>query len=186
MLLSGPYCGELVRVSVVPALKVPQPFTFPWSLSPCEGERVGGGGLSPRKVGRLVITKELSLRTRGGYDVQNITDQVAQAVHESNLKAGIATLFCPGSTGGLTTIEFESGVVEDLHQVLQRSHRLTVLTVTISAGMMITATPISAPHSSGRRSPFPSSTVCSPSAPGSKSFSATLTPVRARVTWSFK
>ncbi len=66
----------------------------------------------------MVITKELSLRTRGGYDVQNITDQVAQAVHESNLKAGIATLFCPGSTGGLTTIEFESGVVEDLHQVL--------------------------------------------------------------------
>jgi secondary thiamine-phosphate synthase enzyme len=28
------------------------------------------------------------------------------------------TIFCPGSTGGLTTIEFEDGVVADLQQVL--------------------------------------------------------------------
>ena len=66
----------------------------------------------------MVITRQLALRTRGGYDVQDITDAVAHAVKESKLQNGIVTIFCPGSTGGVTTIEFESGVVEDLHQVL--------------------------------------------------------------------
>jgi secondary thiamine-phosphate synthase enzyme len=66
----------------------------------------------------MVFTRELHMRTRGGYDVQDITVQVARAVKESKLAAGIVTIFCPGSTGGLTTIEFESGVVHDLQQVL--------------------------------------------------------------------
>jgi secondary thiamine-phosphate synthase enzyme len=66
----------------------------------------------------VVITKELQLHTQGNYDVQDITPQVEEAVRDSGLKAGIVTIFCPGSTGGLTTIEFESGVVYDLGQVL--------------------------------------------------------------------
>ncbi len=66
----------------------------------------------------MVVTQELHVRTRGGYDVQNVTDAVARAVRDSKLQAGIVTIFCPGSTGGLTTIEFENGVVEDLRQLL--------------------------------------------------------------------
>ncbi len=66
----------------------------------------------------MIATRELSLRTHGGYDAQDITAAVARAVKESKLAAGIVTIFCPGSTGGLTTIEFESGVVADLKQVL--------------------------------------------------------------------
>ncbi len=65
----------------------------------------------------MVITREYSLKTRGGYDVADITDAVVQAVRESKLQNGIVTVFCPGSTGGLTTIEYESGVVADLKQV---------------------------------------------------------------------
>ena len=66
----------------------------------------------------MVVTRELNIRTQGGFDVQDITAQVARAVKESKLTAGIVTVFCPGSTGGLTTIEFEDGVVHDLQQVL--------------------------------------------------------------------
>ncbi len=66
----------------------------------------------------MIVTRELHLRTRGGYDVQDITAQVARAVKESKLADGIVTIFCPGSTGGLTTIEFEAGVIHDLRQVL--------------------------------------------------------------------
>jgi secondary thiamine-phosphate synthase enzyme len=66
----------------------------------------------------MVITRELNLHTQGNCDVQDITPQVQGAVRDSGLQAGIATLFCPGSTGGLTTIEYESGVVADLRQVL--------------------------------------------------------------------
>ncbi len=66
----------------------------------------------------MILTRELRLRTRGGYDVQDITAQVVRAVKESKLAAGIVTIFCPGSTGGMTTIEFEDGVIRDLQQVL--------------------------------------------------------------------
>ena len=59
----------------------------------------------------MVITRELSLHTQGNCDVQDITPQVQGALRDSGLQAGIATVFCPGSTGGLTTIEYESGVV---------------------------------------------------------------------------
>ncbi len=66
----------------------------------------------------MVITRELTLRSRGSYDVQDITEAVARAVKESKLATGIVTLFCPGSTGGITTIEFEEGVIHDLRVVL--------------------------------------------------------------------
>jgi secondary thiamine-phosphate synthase enzyme len=66
----------------------------------------------------MVITRELSLHTQGNCDVQDITPQVQGALRDSGLQAGIATVFCPGSTGGLTTIEYESGAVADLRQIL--------------------------------------------------------------------
>jgi secondary thiamine-phosphate synthase enzyme len=66
----------------------------------------------------MVITQELQLSTQGHCDIQDITPQVGKAVQDSGLGSGIVTVFCPGATGGVTTIEFESGVVYDLQQVL--------------------------------------------------------------------
>ena len=66
----------------------------------------------------MVITRELTLQTRGNCDIQDITPQVEGAVGDSGLGSGIVTIFCPGATGGLTTIEYESGVVADLQQIL--------------------------------------------------------------------
>jgi secondary thiamine-phosphate synthase enzyme len=66
---------------------------------------------------RMVITQELELRTRGHCDIQDITSQVSGVVRDSGLQAGIVTVFCPGSTGGLTTIEYENGALADLRQV---------------------------------------------------------------------
>lgn len=66
----------------------------------------------------MVVTGELQLHTHGHCDVQDITEEVAQVVRASGLRAGTVTVFCPGSTGGLTTIEYESGVIADLEQVL--------------------------------------------------------------------
>jgi secondary thiamine-phosphate synthase enzyme len=65
----------------------------------------------------MITTHELSLHTRGHTDVVDITGQVAQAVRDTGLQAGVVTVFCPGSTGGLTTIEYESGALDDLRQV---------------------------------------------------------------------
>jgi secondary thiamine-phosphate synthase enzyme len=66
----------------------------------------------------MVVTQELHIRTRGNCDIRDITAEVASLVNDSGLQAGIATVFCPGSTGGLTTIEYEDGALTDLRQVL--------------------------------------------------------------------
>ena len=67
----------------------------------------------------MVITRELHVRTAGHTDVHNITSLVQAQVGDSGLNVGIVTVFCPGSTGGLTTIEYESGVVADLREALE-------------------------------------------------------------------
>ena len=68
----------------------------------------------------MVLTKQISLSTQGDGQMIDITDQVVRHVHDSGLKNGTVTLFTPGSTGGLTTIEYESGVVHDLQQMFDR------------------------------------------------------------------
>jgi secondary thiamine-phosphate synthase enzyme len=65
----------------------------------------------------MVISKKFSLQTRGNGDTHDITGTVAQTVRESGLKSGTVTLFCPSSTSGLTTIEFELGAVADLQRM---------------------------------------------------------------------
>jgi secondary thiamine-phosphate synthase enzyme len=66
----------------------------------------------------MVQAKTLQLSTRGDCDVQDITAKVESVVAESGLQNGMITLFTPSSTSALTTIEFESGAVADLRQVL--------------------------------------------------------------------
>jgi secondary thiamine-phosphate synthase enzyme len=64
-----------------------------------------------------VKTHTLQFETRGNADVLDISRMVAEAVMESGLKNGIITVFCPSSTSGLTTIEYESGAVNDLRRL---------------------------------------------------------------------
>ena len=53
--------------------------------------------------------------------MSDITGQAAKAVRESGFDCGIATVFVAGSTGALTTIEYEPGLVErDLPEALAR------------------------------------------------------------------
>ena len=64
-----------------------------------------------------VSTHTLSLKTRGDADIHDITDQVSDAVRVSKIQDGTVTIFCPSSTSGLTTIEYESGVLSDLRRL---------------------------------------------------------------------
>jgi secondary thiamine-phosphate synthase enzyme len=66
-----------------------------------------------------VSTATLSAETRGDGDTVDLTPQLARAVSECGLSDGVATLFVPGSTAGLTTIEFEPGAVADLQDVFE-------------------------------------------------------------------
>ena len=64
-----------------------------------------------------VKTFYLSLTSRGNTEVHEITDQVARHIVQSELKNGTVTIFCPSSTSGVTTIEYESGAVSDLKRL---------------------------------------------------------------------
>ncbi len=67
-----------------------------------------------------IITKKIKLSTKGDTDIINITAEVASAVLSSDLKNGSVTIFVPGSTGGITTVEYEPGLVEDLKTFFEK------------------------------------------------------------------
>ena len=67
-----------------------------------------------------VVTKQLSLNTRGEQDIIDITGMVSEAVNESEVKDGVVTVFVPGATGALTTIEYEPGLLMDFPNMLER------------------------------------------------------------------
>ncbi len=67
----------------------------------------------------MVHTETVSLRTKGFCDILDITSQVSAVIHRSKIKNGLVTVFCPGSTGAVTTIEFESGVLKDLQKAIE-------------------------------------------------------------------
>lgn len=67
-----------------------------------------------------VVTKEISFQTKGNVDVIDITDKVAESLRESQPNDGIVTVFVPGSTGAITTVEYEPGVLEDMKNALER------------------------------------------------------------------
>jgi len=67
----------------------------------------------------MVVTKYISVGTRGNTDVIDITEDCQSIVTSSGLKDGIITVFNPGSTGGVTTIEYEPNLVKDLKDALE-------------------------------------------------------------------
>lgn len=68
----------------------------------------------------IVRNSVLKLRTQGFADCQDITAEVERCLGQSGVKEGLVTVFVSGSTGAVTTIEFESGVIKDLKEALER------------------------------------------------------------------
>lgn len=67
-----------------------------------------------------VATHTFSLHTKGFNDIHDITSQVKRAVTDARATNGIAVVLVPGSTAGITTIEFEPGVLGDLKKAIDR------------------------------------------------------------------
>ncbi|KPL01003.1 MAG: secondary thiamine-phosphate synthase enzyme [candidate division Zixibacteria bacterium SM23_73_3] len=67
-----------------------------------------------------VITKSFSLKTKGDTDIIDITGQVINALKEARLSNGIVTVFVPGSTAGITTTEYEPGMLKDLPDLFEK------------------------------------------------------------------
>jgi len=68
-----------------------------------------------------VISDSIGFSTGGFNDMKDLTPSVAEKLSENGLKNGIVNLFVPGSTGGLTTIEYESGLVKDFSEFMEKT-----------------------------------------------------------------
>lgn len=64
-----------------------------------------------------VSSHQLEFSSQGDAQMQDITAAVREVVTSTGLANGIVTIFCPGSTHGLTTIEFERGALTDLQRL---------------------------------------------------------------------
>lgn len=68
----------------------------------------------------VVKTVSLKIQTKQENDIIDITHKIKASVKNSIIKDGIVTVFVVGSTGALTTIEFEPGLVKDFPDMLSR------------------------------------------------------------------
>ncbi len=67
-----------------------------------------------------VQNQQIFVQSTGRTDIIDLTGQVSEVLRDSSVQNGAVTLFIPGSTAALTTIEFESGVVNDLKKTIDR------------------------------------------------------------------
>jgi len=67
-----------------------------------------------------VESQELRFRTYREGEILDITDKTQRVIESSRMRSGVAVLFVPGSTGAITTIEYEPGLLADLPVALER------------------------------------------------------------------
>jgi secondary thiamine-phosphate synthase enzyme len=67
-----------------------------------------------------IITEHIHVSTKGGSSLTDLTERIASVLAESGMKEGQALVFAPGATAGVTTIEFEPGLMRDFPDALER------------------------------------------------------------------
>jgi secondary thiamine-phosphate synthase enzyme len=69
----------------------------------------------------MVATKKVSLESKGNCDIIDITPEVQEQLSKTDIKNGVVTLFVSGSTAGVSTIEYESGLLADFKDMWERN-----------------------------------------------------------------
>ena len=65
------------------------------------------------------FTTYIAVNSKGNTDIIDITNKVQKQLEDHNLKEGQVTLFVQGSTGGLTTMEFEPNLAKDIKNTFE-------------------------------------------------------------------
>ena len=68
----------------------------------------------------MTYSETISISTKGFSDIIDLTDHLEAVLKRSKIENGLVTVFCPGSTGAVTTIEYESGVLKDLQRAIEK------------------------------------------------------------------
>jgi secondary thiamine-phosphate synthase enzyme len=66
--------------------------------------------------GMKIINSRININTKGNGDFINISSQLSNMLSDSGLQNGITTVFVSGSTAGITTFEYEPGLIRDLKE----------------------------------------------------------------------
>jgi len=67
-----------------------------------------------------VFQDEIKINTQGEVDIIDITEELDETIKKSKLKNGLINIFVPGSTGTITTIEYEPGLKKDIPIALEK------------------------------------------------------------------
>jgi secondary thiamine-phosphate synthase enzyme len=67
-----------------------------------------------------VQNHQISVQTSGKTDIIDLTEAISGELNRSSIQNGMVSLFIPGSTAALTTIEYERGVINDLKKTIER------------------------------------------------------------------
>jgi len=67
-----------------------------------------------------ITSYKIRVRTKGFCDIHNLNEEAMKKLSESGIRNGQATFFVAGSTAGLTTVEYEPGLVKDLEELFER------------------------------------------------------------------
>jgi len=67
-----------------------------------------------------IINGTITINTRGSGDLINITNEVSGVLDRSDLRTGNLTVFVSGSTAGITTFEYEPGLIEDIQEFYEK------------------------------------------------------------------
>jgi secondary thiamine-phosphate synthase enzyme len=68
----------------------------------------------------VVQTLSFSIKSKGNCDIIDITSKVQEIIHQNKFIEGNALIFVPGSTAGITTIEYESGLLRDYPEFFEK------------------------------------------------------------------
>lgn len=68
----------------------------------------------------MVRTEEIKFKTSGPGDIIDMTADIARAVKQSGITSGTVLVFAPGSTTGITTIEYEPGLLRDVPELMEK------------------------------------------------------------------
>ena len=68
----------------------------------------------------MVKTEEIKFETAGPGDLVDITSRMSEILLNSGLQSGTITAFAPGATTGLTTIEYEPGLLKDFPELMEK------------------------------------------------------------------
>jgi len=67
-----------------------------------------------------ISTNSIKIHSKGENDLIDLTQHISEFVKKSGVSKGIITIFVSGSTGSITTIEYEPGLIKDFPEMLRR------------------------------------------------------------------